>query len=132
MAHLLDTHVWIWSQEEPEKLSADAQALLTDDRSRTFVSPVSTLEIARLCQQGALAFKVELGWWIDESLKALRASTTEMNHAIALEACSLPDPFHPDPADRLLVATARCRDLKLITADARILAYPHVDTVSAI
>ena len=46
------------------------------------------------------------------------------------EAFSLPEPIHRDPADRIIIATARVYDLDVVTTDARILAYPHVRTLS--
>ena len=49
--------------------------------------------------------------------------------AVAEEAYSLPSPFHADPADRIMVASARIHNLAIVTGDGRILAYPHVDTV---
>ena len=128
---LLDTHVWIWSQESPDRLTQEAKEALVHPETRVWVSPVSTLEIARLRERGAITFKVALDWWIRQSAKALRAETIEVSHAIAMEAYSLPEPFHRDPADRILVATARCHDLRLVTADGRILAYPHVETIRA-
>ena len=64
--------------------------------------------------------------WIGESLDALLAATIPLSHEIAIAAYELPGQFHRDPADRILVATATVYDLTLMTADDRILAYPHV------
>ena len=49
---------------------------------------------------------------------------------IAVESVQLPGEFHRDPADRILVATARIHACPLVTADEKILAYPHVRAVS--
>ncbi len=48
---------------------------------------------------------------------------------IAIDAANLPGSFHPDPADRLIVATARAHGATLLTTDAKILAYSHVSTL---
>ena len=131
MKLLLDTHVWIWTQEAVEKLGPETEALLVDPRSTLVVSPISTLEIARLLALGGLRLKGRLETWVNDTLAALAAQTQEVSHQIARVAYSLPEPFHRDPADRLLVATARCHALTLVTADERILAYPHVRSQDA-
>ena len=55
----------------------------------------------------------------------------EISHGLAVESYRLPEPFHRDPADRLLVATARLEDVVILTADDPILAHPHVRAVDA-
>ena len=131
MSLLLDTHVWIWSQELPERIGDQArQEILRRDRS-VFVSTISTLEIARLDAIGLIELKRPLDLWVRGSLEALQASSIEISHKIAMGAYQLPGEFHKDPADRLIVATAREHELTLVTADHRILAYPSVDTLDA-
>lgn len=126
MSWLLDTHVWVWSQLEPERLGPDTLALLEDPLEALYVCTVSTLEIARLCETGRLELSVAVDAWAEASLELLSARTLELSHRIAALAYTLPAPFHRDPADRILVATARHHDLTLLTTDQRILAYPHV------
>jgi PIN domain nuclease of toxin-antitoxin system len=123
---LLDTHVWIWTQEAPEKFGRRTTRLLTDSRNGLYVSTVSTLEIARLVKDGTIAFSGSLDSWVSETLDALACGTLEISHKIAIGAYSLPGKFHKDPADRLLVATARIHELTLVTMDKRILRYSHV------
>ena len=128
---LLDTHVWIWSQESPGECGALARERLEDPANTLYVSTLSTLEIARLLETGGLALKGTLPSWIRRSTDLLRCRTVELTHEIAMAAYALPGAFHKDPADRILVATARRLSLLLVTADERILAYPHVRTVDA-
>ena len=131
MILLLDTHVWIWSQEQPEKLGQQAvQALLASENTNA-VCTISTLEIARLLAIGTISLTIPLSEWIAQSLSALAATTLPVTHEIATEAYALPSGFHKDPADRILVAAARCHQLTLLTADERILQYPHVRTINA-
>ena len=131
MTLLLDTHVWIWSQEQPEKLGRRTeQALLAPEQSNT-VCTISTLEIARLLVVGTISLAMPLHDWIEQSLSDLAAKTLPLTHEIAAEAYALPSPFHKDPADRILVAAARIHQLTLLTADERILEYPHVQTIDA-
>jgi PIN domain nuclease of toxin-antitoxin system len=128
---LLDTHVWIWSQERPDELGTEATRLLTDPRVSLYVSTASTLEIARLVATGAIELSEPLISWVTETLASLSCKTVEISHAIAAEAYALPPGFHKDPADRILAATARLEHLTLLTADERILDYPHVEALDA-
>ncbi len=131
MSLLLDTHVWIWSQETPEELGDSTRQLLLDPEQALYVSPVSTLEIARLDAKGTINLTGSLLEWVSETLQALRGITVRISHEIAAEAYALPGPFHRDPADRILAATARLDHLTLVTADDRLLKYPHVRTQDA-
>ena len=131
MSLLLDTHIWVWSQECPEKLGPEATACLTDPQTALHVSTISTLEIARLVAMGAIELDGSLRSWVDDTLDSLRCSTLEISHEIAVGAYSLPAGFHKDPADRILVSTARLVDLTLLTADEKILDYPHVKSQDA-
>ena len=95
------------------------------------VCTISTLEIARLLAGETLSLTVPLDTWIADSLRTLEATTLPVTHEIAAEAYRLPPVFHKDPADRILVAAARIHHLTLLTADERILQYPHVRTMDA-
>ena len=131
MKLLLDTHVWIWSQQEPERLGSRTKGLLVSPEHESHVSTVSTLELARLAAAGVIVPSITLREWVERSIDALQARTLGPSHEVALEAYALPEPFHKDPADRVLVATARCHDLTMVTADERILSYPGVRTRDA-
>ncbi len=131
MSLLLDTHVWIWSQEAPRELGSRARELLVDPQQALYVSPISTLEIARLVAGGTIQLSGTLREWVKDTLEALQGITVPVSHEIAAEAYSLPASFHKDPADRLLAATARRHQLTLITADERLLQYAHVKTQDA-
>ena len=131
MSFLLDTHVWIWTQEQPDALGPASRALLEATAEELCVSAVSSLEIARLVAGGLVELKGSLDRWVRSAIDSLEARSIDVDHQIAIEAYKLPGRFHKDPADRLLVATARLRDLTLVTADERILAYRSVRTLDA-
>jgi PIN domain nuclease of toxin-antitoxin system len=131
MRLLLDTHVWLWAQLQPEAISESTARVLRDPGNHFSVSTASTIELARLCAQRRVEMKINLFDWIQQSLTQWRLDTIAVSHEIAVEAYALPSPFHSDPADRLIVATARRHGLHVLTADSRILAYPHVATISA-
>lgn len=131
MKLLLDIHVWIWAFEGDEALGAKCRRALRDTTHERWVSPVSSLEMARLVERGQLELACPLAQWVARSMSALRLRTIPIDHAIAMEAYALPGEFHPDPADRLLVATARLHDCRLVTADRRILRYEGVQCLPA-
>jgi PIN domain nuclease of toxin-antitoxin system len=131
VSYLLDTHIWIWSQESPERLGEKSRRELADILQERFVSAISTFEIARLIHFGLVRLRHRFAEWKQFSLVELNAATLDVTHEIAWEAYNLPGRFHNDPADRVLVATARIANLTLITADDLILQYPHVKTLSA-
>jgi len=128
---LLDTHVWIWSQSDSARIGPQTRRLLVGKRNENHVCTVSTLELARLSADGRVSVSIPLHDWVDAALGALDAKTIEVSQAIAMEAYALPGAFHKDPADRLLVAAARCHSLTLLTADERILEYSKVSTRDA-
>ncbi len=131
MSLLLDTHVWLWSQEHSEKLGTHATSRLLDDCSQLYIATISTLEIARLISGGLIELNGSLKSWIYDSMELIQANSIELSHDIAREAYALPGDFHRDPADRILVATARVHKLTLLTADEKILAYAFVESVDA-
>ena len=126
MKLLLDTHVWIWSQEDPVRLGPQAKRLLLGPEHENHVCTISTLELARLVAVGDIKVSIALQEWVERGLRAIQARTVQISHEIAMGAYALPGTFHKDPADRLLVAAARCHELTLLTADERILSYRGV------
>lgn len=128
---LLDTHVWVWAIEAPERLGPKTRRALLDPAQPTALCCVSTLEIARLIFGGHLLLQIPLADWVSQSLRDLRADSYPVTHEIAEEAYRLPEPFHRDPADRQLVACARLHRLTLATADDRILGWKHIASIDA-
>lgn len=131
MSFLLDTHVWIWTQEQPDAIGSKARTLIETTSDELCVCAVSSLEIARLVSGGLLELKGSLDRWVRTALDSVEARSIDIDHRIAIEAYKLPGRFHKDPADRMLVATARINGLTLVTADERILAYRAVRTLDA-
>lgn len=115
----------------PQVLGKGARRLIVGSRHTNHVCAVSTLEIARLVSTRHIEVSIPLQNWIEQSLEDLAAETVPVTHEIALEAYRLPGRFHKDPADRLLVATARHLNLILVTADSRILNYSGVSSRDA-
>lgn len=82
-----------------------------------------------LASRGRLAFSLDVQEWINQSEQISGLRFIAVDNKIAYRAVSLPDPFHADPADRIIVATARQLDATLVTNDEKIRAYSHVRTM---
>lgn len=86
-------------------------------------------ELACLQEGGKITLKQHWRAWWDALLKPTAWTCLPISAEIMAEAYSLPPPIHRDPADRVLIATARCERLTLVTIDGKIRAYPHVPTI---
>ncbi len=128
MPAVLDTHALIWWVTEDRRLSARARKAADRAAARgdLFVSMISLWEIAKLVEHGKLAFNQPLDAWLDAVLASGAIQVAELTQRILLDSCRLPQPFHEDPADQIVVATTRSLSATLITRDARIRDYPHV------
>ena len=131
MKLLLDTHVWFWALQSPEKLGKRCRAQLESGANTLSVATISTIELAQLQTVERITFKGTLESWVRRGIEALGLQTEELSHPIAVLSYNLPGTFHKDPSDRILVATAIHQGLTLVTADERILAYRHAMTLDA-
>jgi len=123
MSFLLDTHIVVWWFEKNPRLSAAQEEALAsaDPKSPLFVSDISLWEISTLTSLGRLRLQLPLRDWLERAVSPPLVRRIGISPAIAAEVASLPDSFHRDPADRLLVATARILGATLLTADNRII-----------
>jgi PIN domain nuclease of toxin-antitoxin system len=126
LTFLLDTHVWVWAVEAPENLGRRTKTLLQKSTNERLVSAISVLEIARLCANQSIIFSTSPRTWVEASARDLLLRHVAVEYPVSIEAYALPEPFHRDPVDRILVATARMHQAILLTCDERILAYPNV------
>ena len=132
MRLLLDTHVIIWAEQQPEELGKLARNLIENRKNEILISPISTLEIAQLVATGRLNIGDAVEGWISKALKNLQAISTELTHEIMARSYLLPKDFHKDPADRILVASANAYSATLVTADKKILGYQYLKTCNAL
>ena len=127
---LLDTHIWVWWVDDNQQLVDRPRHLIQDNvRSGLEVSAISCWEVAKLVQYGRLELACPLEEWMEQALAYPGVHLTELTPRIAIESTKLPGSFHRDPADQIIVATARVYDIPLLTVDSRILQYPHVRTL---
>lgn len=122
---LLDTHVWLWlmSGEGAMRPSAVRAIEAAASHGLVRVSVISIWEVAMLEARGRIRLAKECLAWVDDALRAPGIALAPLTPEIAVEGSRLPGKFHGDPADRILVATARREGAILVTRDERILAY---------
>ena len=129
MKILLDTCCIIWAASDPEKLTPAAIAVLESDDTEVHVSAISGAEIACLAEGGRIVLDRHWRVWFNEVIDTNQWPVVDIGLDIIQEAYSLPGPYHRDPADRFITATARLRGMSVLTADEKILSYPHVSSV---
>ena len=124
---LLDTHIWVWWVAQPDRLQAKHRDLLERGADRVFgVSIISCWEVAKLVEYGRLKLDRQVGLGSKAPWQGRVSSLLHLNPQIVVESTQLPQPFHRDPADQLLVATARVLQCPIMTEDSKISECPHV------
>jgi PIN domain nuclease of toxin-antitoxin system len=124
---LLDTHIWIWWVHEDERLPGKLVEFIESRIDEGLgISVVSCWEVAKLVERRRIDLPKPVTEWIRDALAYPGIRLVGLTPEIAIEATQLPQPFHRDPADQFLVATARILETKLVTLDGLILGYPHV------
>lgn len=130
---LLDTSALIWFKRG-EELSRSGKQAIADgfDAGRLHVSAVSAWEIGNLVRLRRLVLGVSASDWFEEATADPKIRVLALDPATALASTELPEPFHRDPADRFLVATARRLGIAIVTRDRNILAYAQAGHVRAV
>ncbi|MDP9323035.1 MAG: type II toxin-antitoxin system VapC family toxin [Acidobacteriota bacterium] len=116
---LLDTHAWIWWVDQDARLGAKTIAVLDSlpRDQRPFLCDISLWEVAMLVERGRLELDLPLGEWLDAAAHPRSVQLVSISPRIAAAVASLPDTFHRDPADRLIVATSRALGLPVLSHD---------------
>ena len=128
---VLDTHIWIWFISEPEILSKRAKkAVFAAVKEKSvLISSISAWEVALLVKKKRLTLSLDVTDWIAKSEGLPFIQFIEISNSIAVKSVNLPQPLHPDPADRIIIATALSTGVPLVTKDKKLLDYPHVKTI---
>ena len=131
MTALLDTHVLLWWLTGDARLSPAQREVVAaaSAESPLLVSDISLWEIATLHSLGRIRLSVPLRDWLERAVAPPLVRRHGISPAIAAELAALPDSFHRDPADRILVATAHVLGATLLTQDRRILDAALADTL---
>lgn len=131
MKALLDTHVLLWWHGDRDRLSRDQWKVIAaaDAETPLQVSDISLWEIATLHNLGRIRLTIPLREWLEKAVSPPLVRRHGISPAVAAELALLPESFHRDPADRILVATARVIGATLLTRDRRISKAKLVDTL---
>ena len=128
---MLDTHTWVWFVSNPELLSKASRKAIDAAimKKAIFISSISAWEVAQLAVKERLELTIPIDDWIAQSERLPFFQFLPVDNSIAIKSVNLPDPFHKDPADRIIVATAITIGAPVITKDEKLLKYPHVETI---
>jgi PIN domain nuclease of toxin-antitoxin system len=122
---LLDTHVWIWlNNGSPELKPAIIREIdHAANRGELFISAISAWEVATLVSKKRILLRTSIQEWINQALSQPGVELVPLSPAIAVESTVLPNGLNADPADRMIVATARIKSLVLMTRDENMQQY---------
>ena len=126
---LLDTHVWIWSFLDPDRLSPPSRMALQQGENVLWLSPLASWEAAMLAKRGRLRLFPDATTWLRRALQQVPMQTAELTHEVAALSVQLKDFRVTDPVDRFLAASCLTYDLTLVTADRRLRSYPLIRTL---
>ncbi|MFZ1399026.1 MAG: type II toxin-antitoxin system VapC family toxin [Candidatus Promineifilaceae bacterium] len=127
---VLDTHMWVWWVHNNEQLTDSLREIIQQNEDEGLgVSIFSCWEVAKLVELKKLVLHCAIDEWLDTALNYPGIQLLPLTPEIIVESTQLPGEFHRDPADQIIVATARAHDCPLLTVDEKILNYPHVKLV---
>jgi len=128
---VLDTHALVWWVSGDATLSKKAKNVIDRELAggEIIISAISAWEIAMLVEREKLVLSMDVSSWLASVSAIESVRIAPIDAEIAMKSVSLPGVFHKDPADRMIVATARKLAAPLVTKDERIRAYAHVKTV---
>lgn len=127
MKLLLDTHIWLWSIEENDRLSKKIAAELENSENELWLSPISTWEALLLSRKGRIQLPDASEEWFRQATGSFKEAPLTHEISIVSQNIAL---RHFDPADRFIAATAKVLGLTLVTADQTLLKSRDIDTLS--
>ena len=128
MKYVLDTHTWIWWHMNPQKLSLKVKRIIgnTNKYDEILLSAISPWEFCKLIEKKKIGISCDPEDWINRALDMPKFRLVPLSPVLAYRSTALPQPFHNDPADQIIVATAREENAIILTTDERILKYKYV------
>jgi len=131
MKYLLDTHVWIWWYMNPGNLSGKVIELISEisNYEELLLSAISPWEFCKLIEKKRLFIKGSPLKWLEEAFDLPKLRLVPLLPQIAFESTNLVQPFHDDPADQIIVATAKIENVMIITKDKLLHDYKHIKCI---
>ena len=131
MIYLLDTHAWIWWNMNPARLSKRVKKLIGDTNryDEILLSAISPWEFSKLLEKQRLGISCNPEDWIAAAMDMPKLRLVPISPVLSYRSTVLPPPFHNDPADQIIVATAREENATILTKDERILSYEHAKSI---
>lgn len=127
---VLDTHIWIWWMTGDTRLTTEqSSAIAAHLESGIAICVISCWELAMLVQRKRIVLSLDVEVWLNQALSHPALKVVDLSPRLIVESVRLPGDFHRDPADQLIVATARMLGCPLVAVDEKILAYPHVTCI---
>jgi PIN domain nuclease of toxin-antitoxin system len=122
---ILDTHAWIWFLAGDARLRPPAREAIASagDAGRALVPAIAVWEVSMLEAKGRLVLGSTCAQWVEAAFAHPGLELAPLTPAVAVASNQLPGGFHGDPANRMIVATARVLDATLVTRDRAMLAY---------
>lgn len=131
MKYLLDTHTWIWWHMTPSKLSKKVKQLISEAKKydELLLSSISPWEFSKLLEKKRLGISCNPENWLKSALDMPKFRLVGLTPSIAYRSTVLPQPFHNDPGDQIIVATAREENATVLTKNEKIQNYKHVKSI---
>jgi PIN domain nuclease of toxin-antitoxin system len=129
MKYLLDTNIWVLMAENYQSIPLKIMStILKPDNYPFYISAISVWEVAKKVSIGKLTLSIPIRDWLVQATRKPFIEIIPLSVDIALESTILPGTFHKDPADQIIVASARQCNMTLLTSDRHIISYQHVKT----
>ena len=131
MKYILDTHTWIWWHVNPPRLSQKVKEIIqnTENYNEMLLSAISPWEFCKLLEKKKIGIACDPEEWINIALNMPKLRLVPLSPVVAYRSTVLPQPFHNDPADQIIVATAREENATILTKDEKIMAYDNVHSL---
>jgi PIN domain nuclease of toxin-antitoxin system len=131
MKYLLDTHTWIWWHTNPKNLSEKVIDIISNPNNyeALLLSAISVWEFCKLLEKGRIGVSLDPNDWLDQALDMQDLILIPLTPIIAYKSTTLHKPFHNDPADQIIVATAIEEKATILTKDEKILRYKSVNSL---
>ena len=129
MKYLLDTNIWVLMAENYQSIPLKIMStILKPDNYPFYISAISVWEVAKKVSIGKLTLSIPIRDWLVQATRKPFIEIIPLSVDIAIESTILPGTFHKDPADQIIVASARQCNMTLLTSDRHIISYQHVKT----